>query len=66
MSVSEKASSAIKIGKSDTAANSLSALFTHVHQLHRYAGSLQTDLPPLKGKKSMAGSRSMKFTHNVD
>ena len=35
MSVSKKASHAIKIGKFDTAANSRSAFFPHVHPLYR-------------------------------
>ena len=42
LSVSEKVFNAIKIGKSDTSANSLSPLFIYVHPLRRYAGSLQT------------------------
>ena len=44
MSVSEKGFHAIKIENSHTAENTLSALFTHVHPLHRYVGSLQTEV----------------------
>ena len=42
MSDSEKGSHAIKVRNSHTAANTLSALFTHVRTFHRYAGSLLT------------------------
>ena len=37
----DKGSHAIKIRNSHTAATTVSALFIHVHPLHRYAGSLQ-------------------------